>query len=650
MNIISFLATAENSVTTLGLMDFGTQWFPLAGIIRGILFQIDGLIYRIIPEIYTFALRLADIRTVLDSSGKLITDISTGIYNFLAIAMFFRFVFAILTMIADPDKIADKQKGLGKIVMNSIITIVLIVAVPSIFGIAYDAQAILIGVPGEKQGAIYNAITRIGSSSKEFEAVDTGTELSKRIFNLFVGFDTSYDGGNKDQIALAYEKYLDSGVFKVSDMSEFIDDKNKNRFAISYLILLSTAVGLFTLWMLITITIEVAVRSLKLFVLQVISPIAIMTYIDPDSATKGIFKKWVDVCLKTYLSLFFRIAVMAFFITIMSNIDFSALTTQSGWLVLFLLIGLLSFIKVAPKMFEEIFNYKPNEDAKFGKQLVGAAVGGALGLGAAGVAGSFSALKNGASFKESITQGSRSAWGGLKSGGKAGYSGSGGKLALSGLTGAKGGIKDMKGSKTFKTYSDAHEKLVEDGKSKDAWQSYKSTVAANTDEAAALAELTAESTRYAPGMPEANTAKHAAAQANLQAFNTDAALKKDYIDNRAKKVANTATYSRGSNVGKALEDNYDKEWAAKIARKDYMKAKNVVSMKQSKYAADPSDVNATALETAQAEADRLELLYDDAQKAAAKAEKVRDAMLEAPANAKDAEKYKRISRGKNISG
>jgi hypothetical protein len=465
------------------------------------------------------------------------------------------------------------------------------------------------------------------------------------------------------------------------------------------------------------IAIEIALRSIKLFALQIVSPIAIITYVDPDSASKGIFKKWLDECVKTYLSLFFRIFVLSFFITIMSNINFAKILSMGFWVLLFFILGLMSFIKIAPKMFEEIFGFKLSDDTKFGRQLLGAATGGILGAAAGGIIGAGYAKARGASIGRSLAQGARGGFGGLKSGGKAGYSGSPGKMAWSGVTGAKSGIKDIKGSKPYKTYSEAHDKLKEDNKSMEAYKEYSAIYDAHKGDAvASRAELLSTQARYAPGGSEPNPTKYNEATANLNAFNTDAELKKDYTENRAKRIANERTYGAASPVTKTLANSYDKEWQAKRKRNEYAQSKSDMSSLQSQFtaakskrdnleieynkasatstaaqskyaaaaAAPPGTYTTSEIAQFRAESDSAasilsdidtnfsaantdlatmqtnynnvrdlvratELEYDNAQKGSDKAGKVRDAVLDSPANATDAEKYKRISRGKNIS-
>ena len=63
--------------------------------------------------------------------------------------------------------------------------------------------------------------------------------------------------------------------------------------------------------MFIKVMIDVAYRSIKFFVLELLAPIAVVSYIDPSSAKKGVFNKWLNETIKTYIGLFVRLFVFA---------------------------------------------------------------------------------------------------------------------------------------------------------------------------------------------------------------------------------------------------------------------------------------------------------------------------------------------------
>lgn len=179
-----------------------------------------------------------------------------------------------------------------------------------------------------------------------------------------------------------------------SDNNQTSNAEESEIFAFDYRIVISTAAGVVILLFLITICMDVGLRSIKLAFLQLIAPIPILSYIDPKSGKDGMFKKWYQMCLKTFLSLFIRLLALYFAIYIISRIhnlvdiiDGSYVTSKV--VTTFIVIGALMFAKDFVKILEGLgikldggFILNPikkfNEQALGGKAITGA-IGGALG-------------------------------------------------------------------------------------------------------------------------------------------------------------------------------------------------------------------------------------------------------------------------------
>ena len=76
---------------------------------------------------------------------------------------------------------------------------------------------------------------------------------------------------------------------------------------VDYKFVFSTVVGVVVVLLLINFCMDVGLRSIKLSFLQLVAPIPILSYVDPKSGKDGLFKKWYEMCFKTFLSLFIRI-------------------------------------------------------------------------------------------------------------------------------------------------------------------------------------------------------------------------------------------------------------------------------------------------------------------------------------------------------
>ena len=162
--------------------------------------------------------------------------------------------------------------------------------------------------------------------------------------------------------------------------------------------LLAILVGGATVYILVLFAMDIAVRIFKLAFLELTAPISIVGYI---AAGDKILSSWFKELISTYMSLFIRIASMAFYLFLISNL--STFTDDFGdndWTFVFkafLVVGMLIFVKQLPDMINKVFgtNMKTSggiggrlgEMALVGKQAQKAwgAVKNVAGLGAAGL-------------------------------------------------------------------------------------------------------------------------------------------------------------------------------------------------------------------------------------------------------------------------
>lgn len=252
-------------------------------------------------------------------------------------------------------------------------------------------------------------------------------ELNDSCFGTYNAAEDKYDM-DKGHLGVAFKEAGEEGAFQnyaqgVAQQSfnlffrrEVILAKEKvgngvsddnARYLINYKMGISTAVGIGVLYLFLMFCIDIAARSVKLGFLQMISPIPIISYCDPKSGKDGMFSKWVKMCTNTYLELFIRLFALYFGIYVITLIGtFRDVVTGdivNGWLLsIFMIIGVLIFIKKLPEILKEILNMKGNFSftanplkklekealggkliANTGKKAVGVAAG--VGVGAAAV-------------------------------------------------------------------------------------------------------------------------------------------------------------------------------------------------------------------------------------------------------------------------
>ncbi len=405
-------------------------WF--AQIIRSFFFWIDYNLFGFIETLYNLLIDLS--RTTILTQGD-IKEFADRVQLLLGVFMLFKVAFSIITYVINPDEMTDKSKGFAKMGQNIIISLILLVVTPYIFGMAYDLQTMVLEdntianlIFGyDEDGSFIDTggqqlsfsvmlpffrpntgLPYLASCKTLYQSGSNGTEFNQECYNAMKS--AVEDDKNQvldERIIGNYTTGVKNKNFGLTFRSEVVTFlTNDNQFLFDYKIILSTVAAVVVILIMLTYAMDVALRSVKLAFLQLISPIPIISYIDPKQGKDGMFKKWYSMCFSTYISLFVRLLALYFgfyLINIVTSRGFTDVltgeTVEAGWfdtgmwINLFMIIGILMFIKQLPKILEG-FGIKLDGGGKFtlnpfkkfeneafgGKQILGA--GAALGAGA----------------------------------------------------------------------------------------------------------------------------------------------------------------------------------------------------------------------------------------------------------------------------
>ena len=203
----------------------------------------------------------------------------------------------------------------------------------------------------------------------------------------FVG-DKLFNWAIADRASKYYKMWI--STTDVSTLAEMVNANCDDYYLFSYFPVVSTICGVLLLLVFATTCLDVAIRALKLAILRLIAPIAIISYIDPKSAEKGAFSNWVKLLVSTYLDLFLRLAIIYFVMFIVMEIIHGGLELPLGNGIIGLLstviiiIGLFYFARQAPKFITDALGIKSLGMGVGLSGLFGAA--GAL-MGGAGLSG-----------------------------------------------------------------------------------------------------------------------------------------------------------------------------------------------------------------------------------------------------------------------
>lgn len=386
----------------------------------------DGIIFSVVSYSYNLFLLMAQLNmnSILGIADVLIDRLRALIMVFVV----FRLAMSLINYLIDPGKATDRSAGGVALVKRIVITAAMLLSYNFVFALLNDLSAIVVGF---NNGYQFQVI--------EGDSADSGGLLARLVFG------TNSDGGIADygrEIAsFTFQQFLrNNGSQEYDKVFDEIKDSNGNFSKVTKLAdevgktvvyeypFISAAVGLFLIYSIVKMAIEIGVRMFKILILQMLAPVAIISYIDPASEQK-IWKNYTKAYLSTYTDAFIRIAAIflstAFISAITANLDTmfgsvsgsGATGMQKMLITVMVIIAGYRFALLLPKFVGGLFGVDLSGDSKgsFGKFMAG--LGGlAIGGIAGGVSGLATGIATGAGFAGTAANMLSGIYGGASSG------------------------------------------------------------------------------------------------------------------------------------------------------------------------------------------------------------------------------------------
>lgn len=380
--------------------------FSWLSIPRTIGIWIDSIAYGLIDNIYNLIEVLAS--ASLFEEGTVLT-VMNNTYVALSIFALFRIALILVNAIINPDKLTDKENGIGSVLKNLIIMFVLLIFTPMLFREAYHLQNVIVSNHYIADIFSVNGVNNSDNPGKTMQRIAISALVHPDTDAIEDGETTpaiaSYDsasgtyvagsncGNNCKEAIDDYNQYIldkqGTGENLWSTLTRHIGRTEKVNgdtvYVYTYMFFVTFIVGVFITYVLASMAIDIAVRSVELAVLQIISPLFIVTYIDPKSAKSGPFNNWLKTVGKTYASLFIKLAVLELMIMFIGLIDNITIFDKYSGLKVFgtlvVLLAILIFAKKAPKWIGDLIGVDGETSGigGLGKKIGSAAlVGGAL--------------------------------------------------------------------------------------------------------------------------------------------------------------------------------------------------------------------------------------------------------------------------------
>ncbi|HIT37108.1 MAG TPA: hypothetical protein IAB59_01345 [Candidatus Onthousia faecipullorum] len=449
--------------------------------LRSIFSGLDSLGYFLLDAVYNIFFTVANANIF---QGVTINIFYERVQLILGVFMIFKLSITLLQIIINPDMYKDKQKGAGSLVTRIAVILVLLTLIVPIENVPntenslneqISSNGILFGFLYQIQNTVIkdNVLGKLvlGSNVDSTEGTgteldnmgDVGSQLAATVAKAFIKptLSSSADednitamkgnDGNSYQENIAcnggeadpyFNSSLTAGTL-INHINDTCDsDDDGEVYVFNYAIIGGLICSLIMVFIILGFTIDVAVRAVKLAILRLIAPIPIISYIDPSQGKDGAFNNWVKTLTSTYLSLFVRLIIIyfgAYLIILLTNNsdDFSILQTSTSvftsfFATIFIIIGILMFMKDAPKFFQDMLGIKGDGKLFSGiGTILGAAAltGGLVGSVATGVRAGWA---EGQEFRDKSEKGTparylRNAWTGIGAG-------------VAGLTSGVGGL------------------------------------------------------------------------------------------------------------------------------------------------------------------------------------------------------------------
>ena len=267
--------------------------------LRWLFGSLMGLFYKLIPTLYDVFYDICSARFFTDDT---IQRLANNIYILVSVVMLFTFGIQLIKAIVNPDLLFDSKKGTAAFFKRAIIAIVMIAAVPIIFNELYELQSTIL-----ENNLVEKLI--VGFSGKS-EDLKIGQYMSAVVLEEVLYPEENVKSTDAS-LETNYELMINTSVNDYYDrVMDDIGEKYNDEYVLHYDILMGFGMGIFVCYLLFTSCMDMAVRMVKLSLLQLIAPISIVAYIFKDKDNP--LEKWIAEVGKTYAGVFTKLAALAF--------------------------------------------------------------------------------------------------------------------------------------------------------------------------------------------------------------------------------------------------------------------------------------------------------------------------------------------------
>ena len=307
--------------------------------IRYLMFSLSTFIYQLLMNLYDMFSALCTVRLL---SNDILQELAKRVGYILGVVMLFYVILGFIQLLLNPDAINDGEKGATAIIKKTIIVIVMLGSANFAFELLYQIQVTVVSSNIISKLLLPYSVTTVinsknSTSNNNGSMIDNeqfGSLLAEELFSSFYTieeFDESDIVSSSDTSSyndcqtvvnnfrnqLINERSFDLGYtclnstivvnFKIDETTKSEDQETN---VVDFNWLLCPIVGLAAVYLMLMYCFKVGVRMVQLMFLEIISPMAIVSYLAPKKDT--MFSKWKNIYISTYVDVFIRIAIINF--------------------------------------------------------------------------------------------------------------------------------------------------------------------------------------------------------------------------------------------------------------------------------------------------------------------------------------------------
>ncbi len=372
----------------INILSGSVSWIESVGLSLCLWF--DGIIYSLVS--YAFELFMIMCQLNYNSIYFAISPLLDRVEALIVVVILFKVAMVLIQCLINPDNL--KKSG-PDLIKNIAIAAVIIVSYNFVFGVINEVSMLIVGTPEGYEFTYLSSLADITSEQDEGLIMrflfgsdsssngNVGDYLSYKTITMFL-YDN--DGGNRSVLNAIS---TGDGSYDFTKLSSLPVRSGKIEYKYP---VVSGIMGLYLIYSLVCMAIQVGVRMFKLIVLQMLTPVAAISIIGEGTKAK-VWSNYLSTVVSTFTELFIRmfstLLTVCLILLFFENVEEFFVNSNMGTgitkflVITILIVACFKFAKIVPELIDKVIGSKmAGQKSKFAStvgSILGAGVGTAVG-------------------------------------------------------------------------------------------------------------------------------------------------------------------------------------------------------------------------------------------------------------------------------